>query len=129
MTEIKIKRISKYNTFKAEEQIHGIDEQIVAAEEHLKRLFDTKNLSNEEKELFLKSMNFDNMRAVYTKAKYLHRNGVPLFTRLKELGTYCDNVNKQNFAYPHGKFCTLISLPVRFKLTPVIDAMGWVLTR
>ena len=106
-----------------------LDEQIVAAEEHLKRLFDTKNLSNEEKELFLKSMNFDNMRAVYTKAKYMHRNGLPLLQRLKELSKYCDNVNKQNFTYPPGKFCTLISLPVRLKLTPVIDAMGWVLTR
>lgn len=106
-----------------------LDEQISVAEEHLKILFDKKISSQEEKELFLKAMNFDNMRSVYTKAKYLHRNGVPLFTRLKELGTYCDNVNKQNFAYPHGKFCTLISLPVRFKLTPIIDAMGWVLTR
>ena len=106
-----------------------LDEQIYAAEEHLKRLFDTKNLSNEEKDLFLKSMNFDNMRAVYTKAKYLHRNGMPLFKRLKELGKYCDSVNKKDFTYPPDKFCTLISLPVRFKLTPVIDAMGWVLTR
>ena len=106
-----------------------LDEQIAAAEEHLKRLFDTKNLSYEEKKLFLKSMNFDNMRAVYTKAKYLHRNGVSLFTRLKELGKYCDSVNQKKLTYPPDKFCTLISLPVRFKLTPVIDAMGWVLTR
>ncbi len=106
-----------------------LDEQIAAAEEHLKLLFDKKITSQEEKELFLNSMNFDNMRAVYTKAKYLHRNGIPLFKRLKELGKYCHSVNKQNFTYPSGKFCTLISLPVRLKLTPLIDAMGWVLTR
>lgn len=106
-----------------------LDEQIAAAEKHLKMLFEAKNISLEEKELFLKSMNFDNMRSVYTKAKYMHRNGLPLLQRLKELSKYCDNVNKQNFTYPPGKFCTLISLPVRLKLTPVIDAMGWVLTR
>lgn len=35
LTEIKIKRISKYNTFKAEEQIHGIDEQIVAVKHNI----------------------------------------------------------------------------------------------
>ena len=106
-----------------------LDEQIAAAEEYLKTLFNKKNLSAEEKELFLNSMHFDNMRAVYTKAKYLHRNKMPLFKRLKELKKYCDAVNKQKYTYPSDKFCTLISLPVKLKITPLIDAMGWVLTR
>lgn len=106
-----------------------LDEQIELAEEHLKKVFEKSTLSEDEKELYLKSMNFDNMRAVYTKAKYLHRKGLPLFKRLKELNKYCKDVNSKHFSYPSDKFCTLISLPVRFKLTPVIDAMGWILTR
>jgi hypothetical protein len=106
-----------------------LDEQIAAAEEYLKALFDEKNLAPEEKKLLLESMHFDNMRAVYTKAKYLHRNKVPLFKRLKELKQYCDTVNNQKYTYPSNKFCTLISLPVKFRLTPLIDVMGWVLTR
>lgn len=106
-----------------------LDEQIALAEKHLKSLFDKSSLSHDEKEIFIQAMNFDNMRAVYTKAKYLHRNHTPLFKRLKELGNYCDMVNTQNFSYPKNKFCTAISLPVRFKITPLLDAMGWVLTR
>lgn len=106
-----------------------LDEQISLAEEQLKHLFDTKALSPEEKDILTKSINFDNMRAVYTKAKYLHRKKLPYFQRLKSLAEYCNTVNGKNFSYPSGKFCTLIALPVKLKLTPLIDAMGWVLTR
>lgn len=106
-----------------------LDEQIDIAEKYLEKLFEKSGLNEKEKELFLNSIYFDNMRAVYTKAKYLHRNGEKLTTRLKELKKYCKAVNSRNFTYPDDKFCTLISLPVRFCLTPVIDAMGWMLTR
>ncbi len=106
-----------------------LDEQIRLAEKHLKELFEKSDLTPGEKDLFLSSMHFDNMRAVYTKAKYLHRNRVPFFRRLKELNEYCDSVNKHKYSYPSSKFCILISLPVRLKITPLIDAMGWVLTR
>ena len=40
LTEIKIKRISKYNTFKAEEQIRGIDEQIAAVQHNIEYVTD-----------------------------------------------------------------------------------------
>lgn len=106
-----------------------LDEQLAAAETYLKNLFETKNFSAEEKELLIRSVDFDTMRAVYTKAKYLHRNGVPLPKRLKKLGEYCTAVNKKNYVYPDNKFCTLIALPVRCKLTPAIDILAWVLTR
>ena len=77
----------------------------------------------------IEAINFDNLRAVYTKAKYLHRNKLPYFKRLKELNKYCKQVNDKNLTYPSGKFCTLIKLPVVLKITPLIDAMGWALTR
>ena len=106
-----------------------LDEQIDIAEKYLEKLIEKSTLNEEEKDLLLSSIYFDNMRAVYTKAKYLHRSGEKLSTRLKELKKYCKAVNNRNFSYPKNKFCTLISLPVRFCLTPIIDAMGWVLTR
>lgn len=106
-----------------------LDEQIDLAEKYLKTIFDKGSLSQNEKDIFIQAMNFDNMRAVYTKAKYLHRNHTPFFKRLKELGKYCQMVNAKKFSYPKNKFCTAISLPVRFKITPLIDAMGWALTR
>ena len=107
----------------------NLDDQIRIAEEYLFDVIDNSSVTKQEKEMLVKAINFDNMRAVYTKAKYLHNNNVGLFNRLKELNSYCKQVNKQKFTYPPGKFCTLISLPVKLKLTPVLDAMAWVLTR
>lgn len=107
----------------------NLDEQIDIAEKYLFEVIEKSSSTKDEREMLIKAIQFDNMRAVYTKAKYLRRNGVGLFARLKELNTYCNQVNKQNFSYPPGKFCTLISLPVKLKLTPVLDAMAWVLTR
>ena len=107
----------------------NLDDQIRIAEEYLFDIIEKSCATQEEKEMLIKAINFDNMRAVYTKAKYLHNNNIGFFKRQKELSAYCRQVNKQNFAYPPGKFCTLISLPVKLKLTPVLDAMAWVLTR
>ena len=106
-----------------------LDKQIEKAEEHLKEVLMKSNLSKEEKIKIIEAINFDNLRAVYTKAKYLHRNKLPYLKRLKELNKYCKQVNDKNFSYPSDKFCTLIKLPVTLKITPLIDAMGWVLTR
>lgn len=106
-----------------------LDKQIEKAEEHLKDVLRKSDLSEKEKLKIIEAINFDNLRAVYTKAKYLHRNKLPYFKRLKELNKYCKQVNDKNFTYPSGKFCTLIKLPVTLKITPLVDAMGWVLTR
>ena len=106
-----------------------LDEQIERAENHLKDILEKSSLTAEEKQKFIEAINFDNLRAVYTKAKYLHRKKVPYFKRLKELNKYCNQVNEKKFTYPSGKFCKLIKLPVSLKITPLIDAMGWVLTR
>ncbi len=107
----------------------NLDDQIRIAEKYLFEIIENSSATAEEKDMLIKAINFDNMRAVYTKAKYLRRNGLGFFKRLKELTIYCNLVNNQKFAYPPGKFCTLISLPVKLKLTPLLDAMAWVLTR
>lgn len=107
----------------------NLDDQIRIAEEYLFDIIEKSNSSTEEKDMLIKAIQFDNMRAVYTKAKYLHNNNVGLCKRLKELNSYCKQVNEKNFTYPPGKFCTLISLPVKLRLTPVLDVMAWVLTR
>lgn len=106
-----------------------LDEQIERAEKHLRDVLEKSDLTAEEKQRFIDAINFDNLRAVYTKAKYLHRSKIPYFKRLKELKKYCKQVNEKNFTYPTDKFCTLIKLPVSLKITPLIDAMGWMLTR
>lgn len=107
----------------------NLDDQIRIAEEYLFDVIEKSDSSTEEKDMLIKAIQFDNMRAVYTKAKYLHNNNVGLFKRLNELNSYCKQVNQKNFTYPPGKFCALIGLPVKLRLTPVLDIMAWVLTR
>ena len=106
-----------------------LDKQIEKAGEHLKAVLEKSDLSKKEKLEILEAINFDYLRAVYTKAKYLQRKELPYFKRLKELNNYCNQVNAKNFTYPSSKFCTLIKLPVTLKITALIDAMAWVLTR
>ena len=108
---------------------NDLDKQIEMSEKHLKDVLKKSNLPEEDKIKIIEAINFDNLRAVYTKAKYLQRNKISYFKRLKEINKYCNYVNSQNFTYPSGKFCTFIKLPVTLKITPLIDAMGWVLTR
>lgn len=106
-----------------------LDEQIEKAEIYLKEILVEKNLSEEDNQKIVNAINFDNLRAVYTKAKYLHRNKIPYLKRLEELNNYCNQVNQQNFTYPSAKYCKLLQLPISLKITPLIDAMGWMLTR
>lgn len=106
-----------------------LDKQVEKSEEYLREVLKKSCLSKEDKLKIIEAINFDNLRTVYTKAKYLRRSKLPYFKRLKELNKYCNHVNKRNYTYPSSKFCFLIKLPVIFKITPLIDAMGWMLTR
>ncbi len=71
LTEIKIKRISKYNAFKADEQIKGIENEIEEVSNHLSNLIDyTINYFQQIKKKYGKGRerkteirNFDNIEA------------------------------------------------------------------
>lgn len=108
---------------------NDLDEQTLLAAAHIREAARYAALSESERELIDQSVNFDILRTVYTKAKYLYRTKSSWTIRIREIGHYCRDINKQNFAYPNTRFCKLICLPVRWRLTWVIDAMAWVLTR
>ena len=68
-------------------------------------------------------------RSIYHDAKLLIQDHVGWFARQKRLGQICDHINRKHMQYPNTRYCKLVTLPVRLRLTPVIDAIAWRLTR
>ena len=88
----------------------------------------TAPISEAEKEQYQKAVNFGDCRGIYHDAKLLHQDHVSWLARQKRLGELCDEINRKKMKYPKTRFCTLITLPVRLRMTMVIDAMAWKLT-
>lgn len=81
-----------------------------------------------EKEQYRRAENFGDCRFIYHEAKQLFWNHTGWLDRQKRLGKLCDEINRKKMKYPKTRYCTLITLPVRLRLTMVIDAMAWKLT-
>lgn len=106
----------------------NLKQQLETAKEYLLNRLQDAPVSEREKELYRQAMNFDDCRSIYHDAKLLHFDHEGWFERQKRLGGICDEINKRHMRYPKCPYCTLISLPVRLRLTPVIDAVAWKLT-
>ncbi len=81
-----------------------------------------------EKEQYRCAINFGDCRYIYHEAKLLFADQVGWIKRQIILGKHCDEINHKQMRYPHTRYCTLITLPVRLRLTWVIDAIAWKLT-
>lgn len=102
LTEIKIKRISKFNAFKADEQIKKIEEEIEEVQNHLEHLVDyainyyhqIKKKYGKGRERKTESRNFDtiqaSMVAVSNERLYVNREEGFAGTGLKKDEFVCD---------------------------------------
>jgi len=102
LTEIKIKRISKYNAFKADELIQGIEAEIEEVENHLEHLIDyTINYYKQIKKKYGKNRqrrteirNFDTIQATQvaaaTQRLYVNRGEGFAGTTLRKDEFVCD---------------------------------------
>ena len=89
----------------------------------------TVPISTNEKEQYRRAYNFGDCRSIYHDAKLLHQDHMGWIARQKHLGKLCREINQRKMKYPKSKYCTLITLPVRMYLTPVIDVIAWKLSR
>jgi topoisomerase IV subunit A len=102
LTEIKIKRISKYNTFKADEQLKNIEAELDEVKNHLDHLIDfainyfrqIKKKYGKDRERKTEIRNFDNieasMVAVANQKLYLNREEGFAGTTLKKDEFICE---------------------------------------
>lgn len=110
-------------------QRDDLDEQTAHLNAYLDAAMQRSDVPEAERTEYQKALNYDRLRMVYSKAKTLHREKLPLTQRLKKLRGYCRDLNRLQLAYPNSRYCRLTSLPVRRNLAFVIDAMAWKLTR
>lgn len=78
-----------------------------------------------EKEQYRRAVNFGDCRSIYHDAKLMHQDKIGWFQRQVRLGRLCNEINRKHMKYPKSRYCTLITLPVRLHLTPVIDVIAW----
>ena len=118
LTEIKIKRISKYNSFKADEQIKGIEDEMVEVQNHLDHIVDyTINFYRQIKKKYGKGRerkteirNFDTIQAVEVAANneklYVNRLEGFAGTSMKkdEFVSECSDIDEMIVFRENGTF-------------------------
>lgn len=86
------------------------------------------SIPDHEKDQYRRAVNFGDCRGIYHDAKLMIADHTGWLERQRKLGKLCDEINHKHMKYPHTRYCTLITLPVRLRLTLVIDAIAWKLT-
>lgn len=102
-----------------------LSQQFHIARTHLFDTLSKAELSEEEKELYRRAYNFGDCRSIYHDAKLLHQDRVGWLQRQKRIGQICDKINRRHMKYPNTRYCTFLTLPVRLRLTCVIDVIAW----
>lgn len=105
-----------------------LDEQTIRLNCYLNEAMQYSGVPESERSEYQKALNYDRLRMIYAKAKHLHRDRVPFFQRMKELDCNCKELNELNLSYPSSAYCSATSIPVRWNLLFVIDAIAWKLT-
>ena len=104
-------------------------QQLEIAEIYLKDALQYAPITEMEKQQYLQAVNFGTCRSIYHDAKLMHQDQVEWKQRHIQLIKLCNEMNRKRMRYPKTLYCNLITLPVRWRLTPVIDAIAWKLTR
>ncbi len=105
-----------------------LQQQFDIANGYFRKALDAAPLSAPEKESYQRAVNFGNCRVIYHDAKLMIQDRIAWFSRQRRLWQLCGRINRKHMRYPNTRYCKLISLPVRLRLTPVIDAIAWKLT-
>ncbi len=102
-------------------------EQHEASVTDVRAALDSCPLGSEEKKPIIRRINFGEFRAIYTRAKFLHRQKLSFLKRLKTIRAMCKAVNAHKYEIPKTRKCRLISLPVKLNFALAIDIITWVL--
>lgn len=106
-----------------------LKEQFEKADDYFDRELACAPIPDREKESYRRAFDFGRCRVIYHDAKLMIQDRIGWFTRQKRLMRLCIDNNKKHMKYPKTRYCTLITLPIRLYMTPVIDAVAWKLTR
>lgn len=105
-----------------------LQKQFSITRRYFENALDEAPIPENEKEQYRRAVNFGDCRYIYHEAKLLFADQIGWLERQKRLGKKCDEINNRHMKYPNTRYCTLITLPVRLRLTWVIDVIAWKLT-
>ena len=106
-----------------------LEDQFAVTRRYFEETMRSAPIPDREKEQYRRAVNFGDCRYIYHEAKLMLADQVGWMERQRRLGKLCDKINKKRMKYPKTSYCTLITMPVRLRLTWAIDAIAWKLTR
>lgn len=90
---------------------------------YISREFASASINEDERELYQRAFNFSKLREVYHSSKLLIKNGARWTDRQKQLNQQCREINGMHLQYPKTRYCKKLTIPVKLRLTMLIDAM------
>lgn len=84
-------------------------------------------ISEEHRRKYIMAVQFLRIKSVYADSKRLHIRKISYVQRLRSTGTKCRTTKINQKGLPFQ--AKLLNIPVRLRLTTVIDAVGWILAR
>ena len=101
-----------------------LDTQFKIANEYTDQAILESGIPEAEQEQYQRAINFAECRYIYKIAKDLRRDQLGWLERQAELWKRCSQINRKHMSYPHTGYCRRITLPVRFRMTMVIDLIA-----
>lgn len=108
---------------------NDLHQQFAIIDEMVGHIIQSTPIPEHHRQQYQAAENLVQLRTVYSEAKRMHLFGHPWQIRRKTIRRMCKNLNKQTLELPGGRFSVLLQIPVKLKLTPIIDMMGWYLAR
>lgn len=102
-----------------------IHEQISLCEQEMHQAIQSAELDDQHSRLLQHALNFLHMREIYAEAKRMHKLGTGIRQRLREIDRLCVSFNRSKLMVPRDRYCQLLLIPVRLRLSMLIDLAGW----
>ena len=104
-----------------------LEEQFERLEREIDLSITTAKISEENRRKYNTAVQFLRIKSVYADSKRLHIRRVPYAQRLRNTRSKCRTTKINQKGLPFQ--AKLLNIPVRLRLTTVIDAVGWILAR
>ena len=104
-----------------------LQEQFERLEKAIDQSISTARIREEDRRKYRMAVQYLRIKSVYSDAKRLHMRQVPYAQRLRATAAKCRSAEIDMKVLPFR--AKLLSIPVLFRLTALIDVAGWMLAR
>lgn len=102
-----------------------LHEQIALCDSEMRHAIQTADINDSHTEQLQNALNFLNMSEIYSEAKRMHKQCFGIWHRLKEIRRLCVSFNASKVMVPKDRYCQMLLLPVKLRLSVLIDLVGW----